>query len=231
MSAPERFDVAVVGGGPAGLAAALGAARAGAHTLLVEREERLGGNATQAFVHTICGLYRNDEERAVAAHVGLPMRLAEALAQAGGAGEPTAAGRVFYLPIQPLAFGALAHELCERTQGLALRTRTALAAAALGAESELALRGPSGEARAQARVVVDAPPPRSPAPRPRARCPTGCSAPRTSCASPASRKPGSRASRASSSRPASRARRTAASFRRSAPRWWCGRTGGRARSS
>jgi len=55
MSASERFDVAVVGGGPAGVAAALGAARAGARTLLVEREAQLGGNVTQAFVHTSAG--------------------------------------------------------------------------------------------------------------------------------------------------------------------------------
>ena len=156
MSAPERFDVAVVGGGPAGFAAALGAARAGARTLLVERESRLGGNVTQAFVHTICGLYRNDEERAIPAHVGLPMRVAAALERAGGAGPPTAAGRVFYLPIQPAAFGALAHDCCERTPGLVLRARTALTGARLGEPSELALAGPQGESRAAAHVVVDA---------------------------------------------------------------------------
>jgi hypothetical protein len=159
MSAPRAFDVAVVGGGPAGLAAALGAARAGAHTLLVERERVLGGNVTRAQVHTICGLYRNDAERAEPLHVGLPMRLAGALAGGGGAGEPTAAGRVFYLPIRPAVFGALAHALCERTPGLALARSTTLVGARLaersGAPSELELEGPEGRARAIASVVLD----------------------------------------------------------------------------
>ena len=160
MSVPRSFDVAVVGGGPAGLAAALGAARAGAHTLLVERESGLGGNVTRARVHTICGLYRNDAERAEPLQVGLPVRVAEALAGAGGAGEPTAAGRVFYLPIRPAAFGALAHALCERTAGLVLATSTALAGARLalraGEPSELELLGPEGRAHVSASVVVDA---------------------------------------------------------------------------
>lgn len=43
-------DVLVVGGGPAGIGAALGAARAGARTVLVERYGFLGGNATAALV-------------------------------------------------------------------------------------------------------------------------------------------------------------------------------------
>ncbi|NPB94750.1 FAD-dependent oxidoreductase, partial [Shigella sonnei] len=38
-------DVLVVGGGPAGIGAALGAARAGASVILVERYGFLGGNA------------------------------------------------------------------------------------------------------------------------------------------------------------------------------------------
>src|SRR5437879_13090906 len=43
-------DVRVVGGGPAGLGAALGAAHAGARVILTERYGFLGGNATAALV-------------------------------------------------------------------------------------------------------------------------------------------------------------------------------------
>src|SRR2546425_10157286 len=43
-------DVLVVGGGPAGLGAALGAANAGAGVILSERYGFLGGNATAALV-------------------------------------------------------------------------------------------------------------------------------------------------------------------------------------
>lgn len=54
----ERFDVAIVGAGPAGIAAAVGAARQGARVVVIERREKFGGNATAAMVGTICGISR-----------------------------------------------------------------------------------------------------------------------------------------------------------------------------
>lgn len=46
-----RTEVCVIGGGSGGTGAALAAARAGAHVILLEREETLGGTATCAYVN------------------------------------------------------------------------------------------------------------------------------------------------------------------------------------
>ncbi|HRE83885.1 MAG TPA: FAD-dependent oxidoreductase [Opitutaceae bacterium] len=58
----SKFDVVVCGGGPAGVAAALAAARRGARTLLIERYGFCGGMATAALVNPWAGHeYRNPE--------------------------------------------------------------------------------------------------------------------------------------------------------------------------
>ncbi len=58
-----EFDVVVVGGGPAGIAASVSAARNGARTLLVERYGCLGGMGTAGGVTNFAGLYgRRDGE-------------------------------------------------------------------------------------------------------------------------------------------------------------------------
>ena len=69
---PLSYDVVVVGGGAAGLASAVAAARSGARTALIERYGFLGGMATAGMVSTICGLYRTSS-------AGPPAPLTDAL--------------------------------------------------------------------------------------------------------------------------------------------------------
>ena len=54
-----EYEVAVLGGCPAGIAAAVAAARAGRRTLLIERYGFLGGMGTAAGVTNFCGLHAN----------------------------------------------------------------------------------------------------------------------------------------------------------------------------
>lgn len=53
----EAVDIAVIGAGVAGIAAACGAAQNGASVLLIDKNDRIGGLGTNAEVGTICGLY------------------------------------------------------------------------------------------------------------------------------------------------------------------------------
>jgi ribulose 1,5-bisphosphate synthetase/thiazole synthase len=81
-------DVCVAGGGPAGLGAALAAARLGARVCLLERHGFLGGNFTAASVGTICGLYVQEDESFAYVTRGIAEEVAEALKRANAAVGP-----------------------------------------------------------------------------------------------------------------------------------------------
>src|SRR5262249_5469164 len=124
---PLRYDVVVVGGGAAGLAAAVTAAREGARTALVERYGFLGGMATAGMVSTICGLYRTAAAGPPEPlNEGLADDVARRLAVMPGCGEPIRRGRTHVLPYTPFAFACLADQLAASAAGLDVYLHTLL---------------------------------------------------------------------------------------------------------
>ncbi|MER7010238.1 FAD-dependent oxidoreductase [Saccharopolyspora sp. NPDC000359] len=106
----EHYDVIVAGGGSGGLGAALGARRAGARTLLVERGPCLGGAATLRNVVTYCGLHTLEKRQVV---FGVAEELLAGLRELRAVTEPrrfTAVTVVF----DPESVKRVADELCER---------------------------------------------------------------------------------------------------------------------
>ena len=76
----KEWDIIIAGGGSAGLAAALTSARAGARTLLIERQTKLGGMGTNALVHTFCGLFHPDTSLPWAwLNPGIPQEIGQAM--------------------------------------------------------------------------------------------------------------------------------------------------------
>jgi hypothetical protein len=82
-------DVLVVGGGPAGLGAAIGAADAGARVVLAERYGFLGGNATAALVMPLMSFHTNRPPSSTQKDSSLQPHL---LPTDHGPGEPIIAG-------------------------------------------------------------------------------------------------------------------------------------------
>jgi len=101
-------DIVVIGGGSAGICAAIAAARAGARTILLERSDRLGGMGTLAKVHTFCGLYDPDVSRPPRlANPGLPAEIEARMRELTGT-EPVKMGKVYVLPQDPETFARIA---------------------------------------------------------------------------------------------------------------------------
>ncbi|HZM36398.1 MAG TPA: FAD-dependent oxidoreductase [Burkholderiales bacterium] len=120
-------DVLVVGGGPAGIGAAIGAAQAGASVVLVERYGFLGGNATAALVMPLMSFHtqryvperRGGSTLLPADHgpgdpviAGVLKRLLEKLVNAGGAIPPSLATG-YVVPFDPEWLKLVALELLD----------------------------------------------------------------------------------------------------------------------
>lgn len=151
----RECDVLVAGGGSAGLAAAIAAARFGARTLLVERSGSLGGMAPAALVHSICGLYQLPAgPESTSANDGFSQEFSRRLIAIGGAHGPVRMGRVDVLLQQPTAFARLADVLVRETPNLEVLFHTEIVEADLHGRTKLFSRGSALEI--QAGALVDA---------------------------------------------------------------------------
>ncbi|WP_411827531.1 FAD-dependent oxidoreductase [Luteolibacter sp. AS25] len=110
--------IAVIGGGSAGICAAIAAARNGAQVTLLERSDQLGGMGTRAMVHTFCGLYNPDTTKPPEiANPGLPAEI-ESLMRTETGAAPVKIGKVYVLPQHPAAYAKIASSLTSAEKNL-----------------------------------------------------------------------------------------------------------------
>jgi hypothetical protein len=117
----READVLVIGGGPAGLAAAIASARVGAETVLVEQFGYLGGTATASLMACINGFRNQVEPEATQTVRGIAEEIVLQLKAAGGLGRspypqkpyPTTPGQLEYsYVIDTERFKHLTLQLC-----------------------------------------------------------------------------------------------------------------------
>jgi len=150
------YDVIVCGGGLGGVAAAMAAARAGAKTLLIERNSFLGGVATAGMCCSIFNCYYTGDELRRLATSGIAVEVADAMAAAMGYGRKWHAhkGHIIY----DIELGKLVlQELVEKAGAeLLLQAWTADAIVEDGAVRGVIVETKSGREAIRAKVVVDA---------------------------------------------------------------------------
>lgn len=127
----EKYDVVVAGAGAGGIAAAVGAARTGAKTLLLERYGFMGGAATNAQVLAYCGFYaRGTEKRQTVMGVG--EELLNELDALGSTKEPIVSKSGYWVVMMDPEAAKLAFDRLASKNGVEPRLHSRL----IGAEVE-----------------------------------------------------------------------------------------------
>jgi len=149
-------EVCVIGGGAAGLAAAVAAARCRTQVLLIEKYGFCGGATVAGMSGTICGLFSSGErpQRIVFGFAG---EFHDRLARAGAAGCPVRFGRTMLVPHDSFGWKTLA-DCYLRNQGVEVLYHTNFVSA-YGADQKVAavlVRGMEGLRAVRPKVVIDA---------------------------------------------------------------------------
>lgn len=120
-----RCEVLVVGGGVAGVPAAVAASRAGADTLLIEKQGVLGGTGVAGLHRYLCGLYPNDTVISEALlNEGLVREVCERLRELDPSSRPRRLGKVDVLPYAPAALQEVYTEMVEGEEHLRVLLET-----------------------------------------------------------------------------------------------------------
>jgi hypothetical protein len=107
-----EYEVVILGGGPAGIAAAVAAARAGRRTLLIERYGFLGGMGTAAGVTNFCGLHANVHGEMHRVVQGIASDLLDRIDRLGGLNAPhLILGKIFAQAYDTAAYKIAADDL------------------------------------------------------------------------------------------------------------------------
>ncbi|MDU8913825.1 FAD-dependent oxidoreductase [Aestuariicoccus sp. MJ-SS9] len=156
---PESdYDVIVAGGGAGGIGAALGAARAGARVLLVEKYGFLGGAATSSNVLAYCGFFQQGPEpiKAVGGVADLVLDELRALGlSCDPFRSPTTQNWIILLEPEAVKL-ALDRVIAAHGVDLLLHTRVAAVSRTADRLHAVTLAGMDGRRRVAAEAFVDA---------------------------------------------------------------------------
>lgn len=151
-----NYDVAVIGAGAAGIAAAIAAAESGLKVVLIEKYGFTGGLATTAMVGTLCGVFYRSHNKPSFAVQGFAKQFVVGVMDKSNSQPQSFAEGLHFIPYQPSAFHHQAvQELKQNNVSLLLHTMVIGATIKTGQVDELTFQAPDQVFCLKIKAVVD----------------------------------------------------------------------------